>query len=113
MIKKNIMINNDLVTLDSDYYLYLLNQDETLNKIHKRLIIYKNDNSLISADELLYKFFNSNEFDLKNTIIKNSKLEEMLKEKGRNYVLTMYINRYIHMTQKQLDHVLNYDRRSI
>ena len=41
-------------------------------------------------------------------IIKNKDLRKMLKEHGRQYTLTMYINRYFHMTQKQLDYVLNY-----
>lgn len=41
-------------------------------------------------------------------IIKNKELKKMLKEKGRKYTLTMYINRYFHMTNKQLDYVLNY-----
>ena len=39
-------------------------------------------------------------------IIKNKDLEKMLKEKGRRYTLTMYINRFFRMTQKQLDYVL-------
>lgn len=41
-------------------------------------------------------------------IIKNKELEKMLKEKGRRYTLTMYVNRFFHMTQKQLDYVLNW-----
>ena len=41
-------------------------------------------------------------------IIKNKELKRMLKEKGRKYTLTMYINRFFHMTNKQLDYVLNY-----
>ena len=45
-------------------------------------------------------------------IIKNKELKRMLKEKGRKYTLTMYINRFFHMTNRQLDYVLNYkDRR--
>ena len=43
-------------------------------------------------------------------IIKNKELKKMLKEKGRKYILTMYINRYFHMTNKQLDYVLNYKK---
>ena len=39
-------------------------------------------------------------------LIKNKELEKMLKEKGRRYTLTMYINRFFHMTNKQLDYVL-------
>ena len=30
-------------------------------------------------------------------IIKNKELEKMLKEKGRRYTLTMYVNRFFHM----------------
>lgn len=41
-------------------------------------------------------------------IIKNKELKRMLKEKGRRYTLTMYINRFFHMTNRQLDYVLNY-----
>lgn len=41
-------------------------------------------------------------------VIKNKELEKMLKEKGRRYTLTMYVNRFFHMTQKQLDYVLNW-----
>ena len=41
-------------------------------------------------------------------IIKNKELEKMLKEKGRRYTLTMYVNRFFHMTQKQLDYVLSW-----
>lgn len=41
-------------------------------------------------------------------IIKNKELNKMLKEHGRQYTLTMYVNRYFHMTKKQLDRVMNY-----
>lgn len=41
-------------------------------------------------------------------IIKNKELKKMLKENGRQYTLTMYINRYFHMTKRQLDYVLGY-----
>lgn len=41
-------------------------------------------------------------------IIKNKELKRMLKENGRQYALTMYVNRFIHMTGRQLDYVLNY-----
>lgn len=41
-------------------------------------------------------------------IIKNKNLKKMLKEKGRMWTITMYINRYFHMTNRQLDYVLNY-----
>lgn len=34
----------------------------------------------------------------------------MLKENGRRYTLTMYVNRYFHMTQKQLDYVLRWKK---
>lgn len=39
-------------------------------------------------------------------IIKNKELEKMLKEKGRRYTLTMYVNRFFHMNNRQLDYVL-------
>lgn len=39
-------------------------------------------------------------------IIKNKELKKMLKENGKHYVLTMYVNRFFHMTEKQLDYVL-------
>lgn len=41
-------------------------------------------------------------------IIKNTELKKMLKEHGRNYTLTMYINWKFNMTKKQLDYVMNY-----
>jgi len=41
-------------------------------------------------------------------MIKNSDLEELLYNKGRNYVITMYINHKINITKKQLDYILNY-----
>ena len=41
-------------------------------------------------------------------IIKNKELNKMLKEHGRQYTLTMYANRYFHMTTKQLNYVLEY-----
>ena len=41
-------------------------------------------------------------------IIKNKELKKMLKEHGRKYTLTMYVNRFFHMTNRQLDYVLNY-----
>lgn len=44
-------------------------------------------------------------------IIKNKDLKKMLKEKGRQYTLTMYINRFIHMTGRQLDYVLSYKNK--
>ena len=45
-------------------------------------------------------------------IIKNKELEKMLKEKGRRYTLTMYVNRFFHMTQKQLDYVLAWKEKT-
>ena len=44
-------------------------------------------------------------------IITNKELKKMLKEKGREYILLMYVNRYIHMTERQLDYVLNYEKK--
>ena len=41
-------------------------------------------------------------------IIKNKELKRELKEKGRQYVLMLYVNRFIHMTKRQLDYVLKY-----
>lgn len=39
-------------------------------------------------------------------IIKNKDLEKMLRERGRKYTLTMYINRFFDMTNKQLEYVM-------
>ena len=44
-------------------------------------------------------------------IIKNTKLKKMLRENGKEYTLTMYVNRFFHMTKKQLDYALNYKKR--
>ena len=44
-------------------------------------------------------------------IIKNKELKKMLKEHGRQYTLTMYVNRYFHMTQRQLQFVLDYKEK--
>lgn len=41
-------------------------------------------------------------------IINNKDLKKMLKEYGRQYTITMYINQFIHMTNKQLEYVLKY-----
>ena len=41
-------------------------------------------------------------------IIKNKELKKLLKENGRQYTITMYINRFFHMTQKQFDYVMQY-----
>ena len=40
-------------------------------------------------------------------LIKNTDLKKMVKEKGRHYTLTMYVNRKFDMTKKQLEYVLN------
>ena len=45
---------------------------------------------------------------LKGKLISNKELDIMLCEKGRQYVLTMYCNRYFHMTENQLNKVMNY-----
>jgi len=42
-------------------------------------------------------------------VIKNRELKKMLEEYGRQYTLTMYVNRFFNMTQKQLDYVMNYE----
>lgn len=42
-------------------------------------------------------------------IIKNKDLEKMLKEKGKQYVFTMYVNRFFDMTNKQRDYVMSYE----
>ena len=39
-------------------------------------------------------------------IIKNKELNKLLKKEGRKKVLTMYANCMIHLTNKQLDRVL-------
>ena len=44
-------------------------------------------------------------------IIKNKELNKMLKKEGRKYTLTMYINRYFDMTNKQLDYVMNWKEK--
>ena len=43
-------------------------------------------------------------------IIKNKELEKMLKEKGRQYTITMYVNRFFDLTKKQLERILNYEK---
>ena len=45
---------------------------------------------------------------LEGKLISNKELDMMLYEKGRQYVLTMYCNRYFNMTKKQLSKVMNY-----
>ena len=44
-------------------------------------------------------------------ILKNKDLDKMLKNYGRKYTLTMYANRFIHLTDKQLNYVLDYKER--
>ena len=44
-------------------------------------------------------------------IIKTEELKKALKEKGKQYVLTMYINHIYQMTSKQLKYVMVYDRK--
>lgn len=39
-------------------------------------------------------------------IIKNQELKKIIKENGSQYALTMYVNRFFDMTNKQLDYVL-------
>jgi len=41
-------------------------------------------------------------------MIGNKELKQMLKEYGRKYTITMYINNYFNMTPKQLEYVMNY-----
>ena len=45
---------------------------------------------------------------LEGKLISNKELDMMLYEKGRQYVLTMYCNRYFNMNEKQLNKVMNY-----
>lgn len=45
---------------------------------------------------------------LNGKLISNKELDMMLYEKGRQYALTMYCNRYFHMTENQLNKVMNY-----
>ena len=44
-------------------------------------------------------------------LIKNKELEKMLKKEGRKYTLTMYINRFFDLTEKQLNYVLNWEEK--
>lgn len=41
-------------------------------------------------------------------IIPNKELTRMLKNEGRKFTLTMYINRFFDLTDKQLDYVLSW-----
>lgn len=45
-----------------------------------------------------------------STIISNKELEKLLKTEGVSYVKTLYANRMIHMTQRQLNYVFNYKK---
>jgi hypothetical protein len=45
---------------------------------------------------------------LEGKLISSKELDMMLYEKGRQYVLTMYCNRYFNMTKNQLNKVMNY-----
>lgn len=44
-------------------------------------------------------------------VIKNEKLNELIKEKGSKRVITLYINRKINLTRKQLNLVLENKRK--
>ena len=46
-------------------------------------------------------------------IIKNEKLNELIKEKGSKRVITLYINGKINLTKKQLDLVLEMKKGEI
>ena len=46
--------------------------------------------------------------DTHGKIISNKELEKLLKHEGVSMVKTMYANRMIHMTQRQLNYVFNY-----
>lgn len=41
-------------------------------------------------------------------IIKNKDLKKMLKDYGKQYTLTMYVNRFFDMTKRQLDYAIKY-----
>ena len=45
-------------------------------------------------------------------ILSNKELKKMLKEQGRKYTLTMYVNRFFHLTGRQLEYAMNYKRRN-
>lgn len=44
-------------------------------------------------------------------LISNKNLEELLKTEGREFTLTLYVNRRFALTKKQLDYILNYKKR--
>lgn len=54
------------------------------------------------------KLEDKNNKKLEGKLISNKELDMMLYEKGRQYVLTMYCNRYFNMSEKQLNKVMNY-----
>lgn len=58
----------------------------------------------------MFKFKKEKRDTSHSTIISNKELEKMLKKEGTKYVKLMYVNRMIHMTQRQLNYVLNYKR---
>ena len=41
-------------------------------------------------------------------MIGNKELKKMLKEHGKHYTFTMYVNGFFNMTQKQIDYAMNY-----
>ena len=45
-------------------------------------------------------------------ILSNKELKKMLKEQGKQYTLTMYINRFFNLTGKQLEYAMKYKRRN-
>ena len=44
-------------------------------------------------------------------VIKNKELNKILRENGRDYVIMLYINRFIHLTNKQLEYILEYGKK--
>lgn len=72
-----------------------------LNKIADYIIfLIKKKNKLEKNDE---------EKTLKRvSLIKNVDLDKMLKEHGKHYTFTMYVNGFFNMTQKQIDYAMNY-----
>ena len=77
----------------------IYNVNDYLRLIYKYCLFIIDDN----LEYLCFKIIKDGKM-----IIKNRNLKKMLKEKGRMWTITMYINRYFHMTNKQLDYVLNY-----
>ena len=56
----------------------------------------------------MLKFKFKKEKDTHGKIISNKELDKLLKREGVRMVKTMYANRMIHMTQRQLNYVFNY-----